>query len=77
MKYVCKMLDGTVLFKIVAEYMSDALKIAEKELYRKCHPWDISYPTGIEVDYMDSVNILMIFDDNTTMYLQMVKEELQ
>lgn len=77
MKFECRTIAGQVLFKIVAENMYDALKIAEKELYRKCHPWDISYPTGIEVGYMDSATIVMVFDDNTTMYLQIVKEESQ
>lgn len=77
MKFECRTVAGQVLFKIVAENMYDALKIAEKELYRKLRPWDISYPTGIEVGYMDSATIVMIFDDNTTMNLQIVKEESQ
>lgn len=65
------------MFEIVTDYMSDALKIAEKALYRKFCPWDISYPTGIDVEYMDSATILMMFDDNTMMYLQIIKEEDQ
>lgn len=77
MTFECKTLTGQTLFKIVTEDMYYALKIAEKELYRKFRPWDISYPTGIEVGYMDSADIQMIFDDDTTMYLQIVKEVCQ
>lgn len=76
MKYVCKMLDGTVLFKIVAEYMSDALKIAEKELRRKFHPWDVVYTDNIEVDYVNDTIIQMMFRDSIVC-LMIVKEEYQ